>query len=149
MTWADFFSSQIFGIIVGALITTGFTWFLDWRKSVREQKFRSIEKRNEAYFAVFDVFFGLLDTDFNGVGEVYDEHIVGKYEKTRAAVFMYGSKEMKKLLPPLKLHFENKIDRESYKDEIQKIFNEIVVQIFIELGYAKKMRYKSKWKKNE
>ena len=90
MTWADFFSSQIFGIIVGALITTGFTWFLDWRKSVREQKFRSIEKRNEAYFAVFDVFFGLLDTDFNGVGEVYDEHIVGKYEKTRAAVFMYG-----------------------------------------------------------
>ena len=85
MTWADFFSSQIFGIIVGALITTGFTWFLDWRKSVREQKFRSIEKRNEAYFAVFDVFFGLLDTDFNGVGEVYDEHIVGKYEKTHAA----------------------------------------------------------------
>ncbi len=120
MTWADFFSSQIFGIIVGALITTGFTWFLDWRKSVREQKFRSIEKRNEAYFAVFDVFFGLLDTDFNGVGEVYDEHIVGKYEKTRAAVFMYGSKEMKKLLPPLKLHFENKIIEKAIKTKFKK-----------------------------
>ena len=138
MTWADFFSSQIFGIIVGALITTGFTWFLDWRKSVREQKNRSIEKRNEAYCAVFDVFFGLLDTNFAGVGEIYDEHIVGKYEKTRAAVFMYGSQEMKKLMPPLKLRFENNFDRENYKDEIQQMFNKVVVQIFTELGYAKK-----------
>lgn len=71
MTWTDFFSSQIFGIIVGALITTGFTWFLDWRKSVREQKFRSIEKRNEAYFAVFDVFWGVLDTNFAVVSSAY------------------------------------------------------------------------------
>lgn len=144
MTWAEFLSSQIFGIIVGALITTGFTWFLDWRKSVREQKNRSIEKRNEAYFAVFDVFFGLLDTNFAGVGEIYDEHIVGKYEKTRAAVFMYGSQEMKNLMPPLKLRFENKFDRENYKGEIQQMFNKIVVQIFTELGYAKQVFYKSK-----
>ena len=144
MTWADFFSSQIFGIIVGALITTGFTWFLDWRKSVREQKNRSIEKRNEAYFAVFDVFFGLLDTNFAGIGEIYDEHIVGKYEKTRAAVFMYGSQEMKNLMPPLKLRFENKFDRENYKDEIQQMFNKVVVQIFTELGYAKKVSRGSK-----
>lgn len=138
MTWADFFSSQIFGIIVGALITTDFTWFLDWRKNVREQKNRSIEKRNEAYFSVFDVFFGLLDTNFAGIGEIYDEHIVGKYEKTHAAVFMYGSQEMKNLMPPLKLHFENKFDRENYKDEIQQMFNKVVVQIFTELGYTKK-----------
>lgn len=144
MTWAEFLSSQIFGIIVGALITTGFTWFLDWRKSVREQKNRSIEKRNEAYFAVFDVFFGLLDTNFAGVGEIYDEHIVGKYEKTRAAIFMYGSQEMKNLMPPLKLRFENKFDRENYKGEIQQMFNKIVVQIFTELGYAKQVFHKSK-----
>ena len=125
MTWAEFLSSQIFGIIVGALITTGFTWFLDWRKSVCEQKNRSIEKRNEAYFAVFDVFFGLLDTNFAGVGEIYDEHIVGKYEKTRAAVFMYGSQEMKNLM----LHL-NYVSRINLTEKIIKArFNKCLIRL--------------------
>ena len=32
----SFLHSQLFGIILGAFLTGGFTWFCDWRRSKRE-----------------------------------------------------------------------------------------------------------------
>ena len=55
MTWAQFFSSQIFGIILGSLLTAGFTWFVEWRKSVGEQKVHLREKREEVYLKACDI----------------------------------------------------------------------------------------------
>lgn len=55
MTWAQFFSSQIFGIILGSLLTAGFTWFVEWRKSVGEQKVHLREKREEVYLEACDI----------------------------------------------------------------------------------------------
>ena len=49
MTWAEFLSSQTFGIILGSVLTAGFTLFVEWRKSVGEQKFHIREKREETY----------------------------------------------------------------------------------------------------
>lgn len=50
-----FLESQLFGIIVGAILTGGFTWFTEWRKSVGEQKVHLREKREETYLRVIDV----------------------------------------------------------------------------------------------
>ena len=36
--WREFLSSQLLGVILGAILTGGFTWFIEWRKSVGEQK---------------------------------------------------------------------------------------------------------------
>ena len=49
MTWAEFLSSQTFGIILGSVLTAGFTLFVEWRKSAGEQKFHIREKRKETY----------------------------------------------------------------------------------------------------
>lgn len=50
-----FLESQLFGIIVGAILTGGFSWFTEWRKSVGEQKVHLREKREETYLRVIDV----------------------------------------------------------------------------------------------
>ena len=55
MTWSEFLSSQLFGIILGALLTGGFTCFIEWRKSVTEQKLHLRAKREETYIKVLDV----------------------------------------------------------------------------------------------
>lgn len=49
-----FLESQLFGIIVGAILTGGFTWFTEWRKSVGEQKVHLREKREELYEQMYD-----------------------------------------------------------------------------------------------
>ena len=38
MSWNDFFSSQLFGVVIGALMTGGFTWLLDCLRYKRERK---------------------------------------------------------------------------------------------------------------
>ena len=55
MTWAEFLSSQTFGIILGSVLTAGFTLFVEWRKSVGEQTVHLREKREETYLRVIDV----------------------------------------------------------------------------------------------
>ncbi len=49
-----FLESQLFGIIVGAILTGGFTWFTEWRKSVREQKVHLREKREKLYEQMYE-----------------------------------------------------------------------------------------------
>lgn len=55
MTWSDFFSSQLFGIILGALLTAGFTWFVDFLKSKRDRGLYIKQKREELYINVCQV----------------------------------------------------------------------------------------------
>lgn len=54
MTWGDFFSSQLFGVIVGALLTGGFTWLLDHLRYYRERKLHFCTKREETYLLAID-----------------------------------------------------------------------------------------------
>lgn len=44
-----FLESQLFGIIIGAILTAGFTLFVEWRKSVGEQIVHIRTKREETY----------------------------------------------------------------------------------------------------
>ena len=49
MSWNDFFSSQLFGVVIGALMTGGFTWLLDCLRYKRERKAHIQQKREELY----------------------------------------------------------------------------------------------------
>lgn len=55
MTWAEFLSSQTFGIILGSLLTAGFTWFVEWRKSISDEKNHLQRKREELYVQMYDL----------------------------------------------------------------------------------------------
>ena len=50
----SFLHSQLFGIILGAFLTGGFTWFCDWRRSKREEKLYLKRKRESLYQKMYD-----------------------------------------------------------------------------------------------
>ena len=50
----EFLQSQVFGIILGAILTAGFTWFIEWRKSAREDKNHLRDKREELYEQMYE-----------------------------------------------------------------------------------------------
>lgn len=45
---------EAFFIFLGSFLTGGFTWFIEWRKSVGEQKVHLREKREELYEQMYD-----------------------------------------------------------------------------------------------
>lgn len=55
MTWPDFFSSQLFGIILGALLTGGFNWLLDLFRNRREHKRHIRFRQEETYLEALGV----------------------------------------------------------------------------------------------
>lgn len=54
MTWSDFFSSQTFGVIIGAVLTAGFTWFIEYLRAKRDEKLYVKRKREEVYVKLYD-----------------------------------------------------------------------------------------------
>lgn len=54
MTWSDFFSSQTFGVIIGAVLTAGFTWFIEFLRVRRDEKLYLKRKREEVYVKLYD-----------------------------------------------------------------------------------------------
>ena len=50
----EFIHSQLFGIILGAILTGGFTWFCDWHRFKREEKIYLKRKREALYQKMYD-----------------------------------------------------------------------------------------------
>lgn len=50
----QFFSSQTFGVIIGAVLTAGFTWFIEYLRAKREEKLYVKRKREEVYVKLYD-----------------------------------------------------------------------------------------------
>ena len=50
----QFFSSQTFGVIIGAVLTAGFTWFIEYLRAKREEKLYIKRKREEVYVKLYD-----------------------------------------------------------------------------------------------
>ena len=55
MTWSDFFSSQTFGVIIGAVLTAGFTWFIEYLRAKRDEKLHLKRKREETYTKILQI----------------------------------------------------------------------------------------------
>ena len=48
-------NDTLIGIIIGAILTGVFSWFIEWRKAITENALRLREKREEVYLRVLDV----------------------------------------------------------------------------------------------
>lgn len=138
MLWNDFFSSQLFGVIIGALITGGFTWLLDCLRYKRECKAQIQQKHEETYLSVIRFFHSLLDVDFERMSKFLDNDVKKEYENVKAMVYMYASQAIRDLFPSYKDCFESdSISHKYQKQELQNTFNQILMQIFIETGTKK------------
>ena len=142
MTWSEFFSSQLFGVIIGAIFTGGFTWFLDWLRSKRERKFRFQDKREETYVDIIKVFHTLLDNNWQ-IYEV-EKRVAVMIDEIKAKAEMYASQEIKSLMPSFYDFFHKdeavlSISHErNSKKELADIFNEILLQIMLEVTPSSK-----------
>lgn len=55
------------GVIVGSVISAGFTWFIEWRKSKSEEKIYLKRKQEEAYIYILNIVLKLnKPTSING-----------------------------------------------------------------------------------
>ena len=50
-------NDTLIGVIVGAILTGGVSWFTEWRKSVGEQKVHLREKREETYQSILRTYY--------------------------------------------------------------------------------------------
>ena len=49
------------GVIIGAVLTAGFTWFIEYLRAKREEKLYLKRKREEAYLSALEVFFDTMN----------------------------------------------------------------------------------------
>lgn len=137
MTWTEFLSSQTFGIILGSLLTAGFTWFVEWRKSAAEQKVHLREKREEVYLKVLDVLM-LNDKCYRRkqIKAQEYENYKKMYNKLQSLMLIYASPTIYSRYYKLSndimetyARIEKRQDREKMQennaDKIEKLANEI------------------------
>lgn len=97
----DFFHSQLFGIILGALLTAGFSFLSDWCKSSRDEKIYLKRKRELLYQKMYN-FSMRVEQDFRMKNkpilsqttkdvwnEIQDESIFGKHETMETFYDLY------------------------------------------------------------
>ena len=95
-TLAEFLSSQTFGVIIGAILTAGFTWFVEWRKSVAEQKVHLREKREETYQNILSIYYTHRREQDSPVSQLISE-IPVMLRKNYPSINIWGSKKVKKI----------------------------------------------------
>ena len=96
MTWSDFFASQTFGVIIGSLLTAGFTWFIEWRKAATEQKFHIREKREETYLKILSIYYTQRQEQNVPVKKIISQLPI-MIEKIYPAINVWGSKKVKSI----------------------------------------------------
>lgn len=94
MTWSEFLSSQLFGIILGALLTGGFTCFIEWRKSVTEQKLHLRAKREETYQRILLIYYRYLREQKSPIDQLLTE-IPKMHRRYYPDINIWGSKKVK------------------------------------------------------
>lgn len=93
MTWSGFFSSQLFGVIIGALVTGGFTWLLDYFKSKREYKQRIKQKREDLYIKACIV---LMEHDKYRRDHEWPDSCKTMYNELQGPMLIYTSRRIYK-----------------------------------------------------
>lgn len=92
----NFLESQLLGIILGAILTGGFTWFIEWRKTVGEQKHHLREKREDVYKSILEVYYQYRQEVTQGISstDIMSSlpHLIETYYP---AINIYASKKVK------------------------------------------------------
>lgn len=123
---------QAFFMFLGALITTGFTFFLDVIKAKRDEKMHLREKREEAYFKVIH-FYDVLTIDPKRKVKL-PENIDEMLHEQRAMVTLYGSQKVRKLLFELDEQFSKSFNGLHPSEALMESYRKMMVQIHKELG---------------
>ena len=128
MTWSDFFSSQTFGVIIGAALTAGFTWLIEYLRAKREEKLYIKRKREEVYLKLLDLLSEYIElhNDNKAPNDVEMKEFWVRYKQLRPAVKVYASQHIKEW-------FLESLD-EAFKGGIKGQVNGLAKEIRKELG---------------
>ena len=92
----SFLESQLLGIILGAILTGGFTWFIEWRKTVGEQKHHLRGRREDVYKSILEVYYQYRQEVTQGISSTDIMSSLPHLMKTYyPAINMYASKDVK------------------------------------------------------
>ena len=78
------------GVIVGSVISAGFTWFIEWRKSKSEEKTYLKRKKEEAYFSALSVLYDIALAK----PDTPPRELTIKIDEINAQLRFYGSNEI-------------------------------------------------------
>ena len=92
----QFFSSQTFGVIIGAVLTAGFTWFIEYLRAKREKKLYLKKKREEVYLKLLDLLseYTELHRDNKTHSDIEIKDFWEKHKKLRPEVKVYASQHI-------------------------------------------------------
>lgn len=133
------------GVIVGSVISAGFTWFIEWRKSNSEEKTYLKRKKEEAYFSALSVLCDLASAK----PDTPPRELTIKIDKIEAQLRFYGkskiyedfkntSKCLKYMSNLKKYNEERKIDN-CLKNDASNNFVEITPTDLV-LEFSKKIK---------
>ena len=124
MSWNDFFSSQLFGVIIGALMTGGFTWLLDCLRYKRERKAHIQQKREELYIQAIDLLM-IYDVYTQNDKSEYFLEIAKRINELQAKIGIYASKEVSKRYYSIANHIRERQDRKHIQKQINNLKAEL------------------------
>lgn len=119
------------GVVIGAIITALFTWFLDYLRNVREQKIYIARKREETYLKAIDCLIS-MGTDLKWLlsGEHCNE-IKEKVNSTIPYIKLYASEKIKKKYSSLQKELQNN-PNEKTGPKIENLIKNIKKELNIE-----------------
>lgn len=134
----SFWQSQPFGIILGSLLTAGFTLFLDLLKWKRDDKIHLREKREDTYLRMLNILYLLRNETLVSNDKSISEKRKKEIDECFAPINVYASEPIKnmyiKAAKKIDLFFmKNRQDTNSLEDALDLI-DEFIKLIRKELG---------------
>lgn len=134
---SNFFSSQAFYISLGCFLTAGFTWFIEWRKSEKDNEIHIRENRENTYLEVLDVLM-LCDKYCRSKKDLNKYR--NKFNNLQAKMMLYAPKRIYdkyyKLINEINMSYEKSKDKNltsnENSDKIEKFSNELRKNLNIE-----------------
>lgn len=91
----QFFSSQTFGVIIGAVLTAGFTWFIEFLRAQREEKQHLKRKREEVYLRMLKILYLIRNEGLNCQNKSISKEREKEMEECYAPINLYASRKIK------------------------------------------------------
>lgn len=118
-------NDTLVGVIVGAILTGGFTWFIEWRKSVGEKNNRLKEKREDIYLKAISCCLNIMtDVDF-----VYNRQIsnalIAQANNMAPYMKIYASASIWQLYAEIHKKLQNKDFSEDVVRKLDKLVDEM------------------------
>lgn len=131
-------NDTLIGVIIGAIISSGFTWFIEWRKAIAEQKIHLREKREGVYEMMLKTFQSLRNNYLTTKGFNIPDAIYANFEEISNLLKMYASSDTEKKYNAFMDDFEKDYrkgnnDGEAYEKAMQYM-EELKAHVRQEIG---------------